>query len=116
MKTSRKTIGVACVGLALVLVFATGRAQAQPDCCFNPLLFPFAVAGAVVGTAAAVVSAPFYPCASTCGPAYYPPPPCYEYRYGPRPYHHRPSWRNEYRGGYYHGRFRTRMYRDWGDD
>ncbi len=118
MKTLWKTIGVACVGIALVLALTTGRAQAQPDCCFNPLFLPFAVAGAVVGTAAAVVSAPFYPCTSYYGPDYYPPPPhaYYGHRYRPRPYYHRQTWRSDHRGDYYHGRYGTRVYRDWSDD
>jgi len=54
------------------------------------LTWPFCVAGAVVGTAAAVVSAPFragpYPYYYGYNPApYYPPPPYYPPRYyGPR--------------------------------
>jgi hypothetical protein len=114
MKALRKIVGVTCVGLALLLVFAAGSAQAQPGCCVNPLFLPFAVAGAVLGTAAAVVSAPFHPCASYDGPGYYaPPPPYYGYGYGPRPYYHRQVWRHDHDGRYYQGRSERRVYRQW---
>ena len=86
--------------IAISAVFAAGlaalplaAAQAQyygPPCTPFPLTWPFCVAGAVVGTAAAVVSAPFravaypYPY-GYYPPAYYPPPPAYPPRYyGPR--------------------------------
>ena len=81
---------------SLVLLWATTIADAQAQCTyFNPLLLPFAVAGAVagavVGTAAAITTAvvpvPVYPAYS--GPAYYAPVPRY---YGPVPYHSRPVW------------------------
>ena len=54
------------LGISLVLLLAMTTADAQAQCCyFNPLLLPFAVAGAVVGTAAAITTAivppPVYP-------------------------------------------------------
>ena len=68
-----------------VLVFAffmtmpAAPAKAQCYGC-NPLLLPFAVLGAAVGTAAAIASAPFCP---YCAPAYGPPPPAYYYHPAP---------------------------------
>lgn len=77
MKTIRKfaSIGIA---LALVMVVFTSNADAgryygHHHHHFNPLFLPFAIAGAVVGTAAAIttgVLAPGYP-------AYYGPAPGY---------------------------------------
>lgn len=69
-----------CIGLALFIVFPAGSASAEECYVCNPLLFPFAVAAAAVGTAAAIATAPFCP---TCGPYYYAPAPVY---YGPGPY------------------------------
>ena len=79
---ARKIIVLVSIGLALFMIFPATGARAD-ECYFcNPLLFPLAVAGAVVGTAAAIVSAPFCP---TCGPYYYAPAPAPVY-YGPPPY------------------------------
>ena len=62
---ARKIIVLASIGLALFMIAPTTGARAD-DCPYcNPLLFPLAVAGAVVGTAAAIVTAPFCP---YCGP------------------------------------------------
>ena len=81
---------VVSISLVLLLVLTTVDVQAR-RCYFNPLLLPFAVAGAVVGTVAAITTAvvpvPVYPAYS--GPAYYAPVPRY---YGPVPYHSRPVW------------------------
>ena len=81
---------VVSISLVLLLVLTTVDVQAR-RCYFNPLLLPFAVAGAVVGTVAAITTAlvpvPVYPAYS--GPAYYAPAPGY---YGPGPYHSRPVW------------------------
>jgi hypothetical protein len=87
MKTM-KTLGVACIGLALLMVFSATRVQAQGYYYFNPLFLPFAVAGAAIGTAAAITTgivAPAYPY-----PAYYGPGPSVYYR--PAPYYHRTVW------------------------
>jgi hypothetical protein len=80
---------VFAAGLA-ALPFSTAKAQYYgPPCTPFPLTWPFCIAGAVVGTAAAVVSAPFRAVAAPpyyYGPAparyYYPPPPYY-----PPPYY-----------------------------
>ncbi len=56
---TRKIIILASIGLALFMIVPTTPANAQ-DCYYcNPLLFPFAVAATVVGTAAAIATAPF---------------------------------------------------------
>ncbi len=90
-----KKVLVVCLGLAFLMFFSTSMAQADECCAFNPLFLPFAIAGAAVGTAAAIASAPFYPYPyyygpayygpAYYGPAYYPPPPGPYYGYGPRP-------------------------------
>ena len=86
---------VVSISLVLLLVLTSVRAQAQ--CCYNPLVLPFAVAGAIVGTAAAiVVPGPVYP--AYPGP-YYAPAPGY-YGYGPRPLYHRPGWAGDHRPRY----------------
>ena len=80
---------VVSISLVLLLVLTTVDVQARR--CYNPFFLPFAVAGAVVGTVAAITTAlvpvPVYPAYS--GPAYYAPAPRY---YGPEPYHSRPVW------------------------
>ena len=82
--------------LAAVAGFATASdASAQyAPCSPFPLAWPFCAAGAVVGTAVNIATAPFwltagapppfyygYPAPRYYAPAYYPPPPYY---YGPR--------------------------------
>jgi uncharacterized membrane protein YbhN (UPF0104 family) len=90
--------------IAILAAFAAGfvaaplsapRAQYYYPPCAFPLAWPFCAAGAIVGTAATIVTAPFwllsgapppyygyyYPPPRYYGPAYYPPPPYY---YGPR--------------------------------
>ncbi len=74
----KKRIVIAAVALAFWTIMTSAPAKAQ--CCYNPLLLPFAVAGAALGTAAAIVSAPFQPYYAY-SPA--PPPPYY---YAPAPY------------------------------
>jgi len=79
---TRKIIILASIGLALFMIVPTTPVNAQ-DCYYcNPLLFPFAVAATVVGTAAAIATAPFCPC---CGPPYYGPPPPAPVYHGPPP-------------------------------
>jgi len=69
-------------GLA-ALPIATAKAQYYPPCSPFPLFWPFCVAGAVVGTAATIVTAPFRALAAPpyyygyYGQPYYPPPPYY---------------------------------------
>jgi hypothetical protein len=64
---------VLAAGLA-VLPLSAAKAQYYPPCSPFPLTWPFCVAGAVVGTAATIVTAPFR--AFAAGPyyGYYPPP------------------------------------------
>jgi hypothetical protein len=89
---TKKIIIAACIGLALFIAVPVASVSAQ-DCYYcNPLLFPLAVAGAVVGTAAAIVTAPFCP---YCGPYYYSPPAPVYYgpaHYAPGPYPHHKAW------------------------
>ena len=84
-------------GLA-ALPLVPGRAQyyygppppppAYGNPCWFPLFWPFCVAGAIVGTAGVIVTAPFRPV---------PPPPPWYYRYYGRPYYPPPG----YAPGYY---------------
>jgi hypothetical protein len=91
------------VSLVVLLVLTSVSAQAQ--CCYNPFFFPFAVAGAIVGTAAAITTAaipvPVYGYPAYPGAYYAPAPAYYGYGYGrgyygrgygPRPFYHRPVW------------------------
>ena len=74
-----------------LLLLPSPSAQAQPyyPCHPFPLFWPVCAAGAIVGTAGAIVTAPFrapyyYPYYGQ--PYYYPPTPAYYgYPYGPRP-------------------------------
>jgi hypothetical protein len=88
--------------IAISAAYATGlaalpipaaQAQYYPLCSPFPLFWPFCVAGAIVGIAATIVTAPFV--ALTTPPyyygyyewPYYPPPPYYAPRYyGPPSY------------------------------
>jgi len=91
MKSMRK-ITVVVLVVASLLVFTTRSAKAE--CCyFNPLALPFMVAGAVVGTAAAITTGilgfPFYAGSPYYyGPSYYAPAPGYygSSYYGPSYY------------------------------
>lgn len=78
-------------GLA-VLPLSAANAQYYPPCYPNPLSWPFCIAGAAVGTAATIATAPFY--ALGAGPNHY--------------YHGRPYY---YRSGYYYpARYKKRRY------
>ncbi|HEU0154727.1 MAG TPA: hypothetical protein VFQ82_01560 [Stellaceae bacterium] len=77
MRQRLMTISAAfAIGLT-VLPLATAKAQyyAPPPCSPFPLFWPFCVAGAIVGAAAMIVTAPFGGLAGP--PAYYGPPPFY---------------------------------------
>jgi len=83
-------------GLAVVPA-ATAKAQYYyPPCSPFPLFWPFCVAGAIVGTAATIVAAPFV--ALTAPPIYYGdyprpyygPPSYYSPGYSPPPYNYGP--------------------------
>lgn len=83
MSMRRATVvAVFAAGLA-ALPPAAAEAQYYPPCSPFPLAWPFCVVGAVVGTAAAIVTAPF---AALAGPP--PPPPFgfYGRPYSPPPY------------------------------
>jgi len=90
MPIHRIAMSAVFVAGLLALPFSAANAQYYgPPCTPFPLTWPICVAGAVVGTAAAVVSAPFRAVAAPpyyYGPAparyYYPPPPYY-----PPPYY-----------------------------
>jgi len=71
-------------GLVLAALAVIPRSSANAQYCSFPLEWPFCVAGAVVGTAAAIATAPFRPY-----PYYYP----YYYGtpyYAPAYYYHYP--------------------------
>jgi hypothetical protein len=82
-------------GLA-ALPLATARAQYYPPCSPFPLFWPFCVAGAVVGTAATIVTAPFVALTAPpyyygyYGRPYYAPPPYYAPGYYAPPYYYGP--------------------------
>jgi hypothetical protein len=85
---------VLSITLVLLGVLTTVDTEAGCCRCYNPLLLPSAVAGAVIGTTAAVTSAIVPPPVQAYpvyrGPVYTPPPP--RVHYGPRPYYARPVW------------------------
>jgi hypothetical protein len=76
-------------GLAAVPL-ATAKAQYYPPCSPFPLFWPFCVAGAIVGTAATIVAAPFVALTAPYGRPYYPPPPYYAPGYYAPPYSYAP--------------------------
>jgi hypothetical protein len=110
-----RIIGMGVIVFALLMVFTTTSARAQYGYYFNPLLLPFVVAGAAVGTAASIVTGvvpgPYYAYPGYYGPAYY--GPAY---YGPRYYgggYYAPA-RAYYRSGpyrYNHARIHGHHYR-----
>jgi hypothetical protein len=78
---------VFALGLA-ALPLATAKAQYYPPCNPFPLSWPFCIAGAAVGTAAAIAAAPFQAVAG--GPYYYYGAPYYgPVYYYPRRHHYR---------------------------
>jgi len=78
---------VFAAGLAALPLTPAKAQYYGPPCTPFPLTWPICVAGAVVGTAAAVVSAPFraaaYPYYGYYPPRYYAPPPYYPPPYYP---------------------------------
>jgi hypothetical protein len=87
---------VCAAGLAAVPV-ATAKAQYYyPPCSPFPLFWPFCVAGAIVGTAATIVTAPFVALTAPpyyygyYGQPYYAPPPYYPPGYSPPSYNYGP--------------------------
>ena len=87
MRITQIAISAAFVTGLAVLPLSTAQAQYYgPPCTPFPLTWPICVAGAVVGTAAAVVSAPFRPY------YYYGPPPGRYYAPPPPPYYPPPYY------------------------
>ena len=81
-------------GLALhPLAAAQAQAYYPPPCSPFPLFWPFCIVGAVVGTAATIVTAPFW---AIAGPPY--PPPYYSAPYPPPPGYRQPPPSNYGRG------------------
>jgi hypothetical protein len=86
-------LGLLAAGLASAWS-PDAKAQYYAPCSPFPLAWPFCVAGAIVGTAANIATAPFwlpagapppfYPARYYAAPAYYYPPPPPPYYYGPR--------------------------------
>jgi hypothetical protein len=83
MRIRRTMISAAFAAGLATLPLSTANAQYYPPPCSPfPLFWPFCVVGAVVGTAAAIVTAPFRalsgePPYGYYAPLYYPPPPPY---------------------------------------
>jgi len=101
MHIRRITIAAAFgVGLA-ALPLSTAKAQYYPPCSPFPLEWPFCVVGAVLGTAAMIVTAPIR--ALTGAPPYYGgyyPQPYYPQPYYPPPGYYPPGYHTP---SYYYG-------------
>jgi hypothetical protein len=92
MLIRRVALLLAFAGLAATPLSGASAQYYYPPCSPFPLAWPFCAAGAIVGTAANIATAPFwltagapppfYPAPRYYVPAYYPPPP--PYYYGPR--------------------------------
>jgi hypothetical protein len=90
MRTTQIAISAAFAAGLAVLPLSAAKAQYYgPPCTPFPLTWPFCVAGAVVGTAAAVVTAPFR---AVAGPPYYYGPPPGPYYRPPPPYYPPPYY------------------------
>ena len=88
MRIRRTAISaVFAAGLAAVPL-STAKAQYYPPCSPFPLFWPFCVVGAVVGTAATIVTAPVR---ALTGPPYY--YGYYGYPHYRRPAYAYPAWR-----------------------
>ena len=99
MRIRRTIISAAFAAGLAALPLSTAEAQYYyPPCSPFPLAWPFCVAGAVVGTAAAIVTLPFralagappYYYRGAYGPPYYPPPYSAPGYYGPPPNYYGP--------------------------
>lgn len=74
MHIRRIAISVALATGLATLPFSTARAQYYAPCSPSPLAWPFCVAGAIVGTAATIATAPFWVLSGTPPYGYYMPP------------------------------------------
>jgi hypothetical protein len=83
MRIRRIAVSAAFAAGLAALPVANAEAQYYPPCSPFPLFWPFCVAGAIVGTAATIVAAPFV--ALTAPPPYY-------YGYYGRPYYPPPPY------------------------
>jgi hypothetical protein len=94
MHIRRMTILAALAAGLAALPFSTAKAQYYPPCSPFPLSWPFCVVGAVVGTAALIVTAPI--AALTGAPPYYYggyyPPPYYPPPAYPAPGYYAPPY------------------------
>jgi hypothetical protein len=98
MRIRRITISAAIAAGLAALPPSTANAQYYPPCSPFPLFWPFCVAGAVVGTAAMIVTAPVraltgappYYYGGYYGQPYYPPPVYYPPGYYAPPYYYGP--------------------------
>jgi hypothetical protein len=77
MRIRRMTISVAFAAGLATLPLSAANAQYYPPCWPFPLFWPFCMAGAVVGTAAIIVTAPLRELTGAPHFGYYPPPPYY---------------------------------------
>jgi hypothetical protein len=76
MQIQRIAISAVFAAAIAALPLGTAKAQYYPPCSPFPLFWPFCIAGAVVGTAATIVTAPFRAVAA---------PPVYPYGVPPQP-------------------------------
>jgi hypothetical protein len=97
MRIRRIVVSATFAAALAALPLTTAKAQYYPPCSPFPLFWPFCVAGAIVGTAATIVTAPFVALTTPPyyygyrGPPYYaPPPPYYAPGYSAPPYYYRP--------------------------
>src|SRR6266849_6478094 len=82
MRIRRIAVLAAFTACLAALPLATAKAQYYPPCSPFPLFWPFCVAGAVVGTAATIATAPVR---ALTGPPYY-------YGYYGYPDYYRPAY------------------------
>ena len=88
MRICRIAASAALAAGLIALPLATAKAQYYPPCPPFPLFWPLCAAGAIVGTAAMVVTAPFVALTAPpyyygyYGRPYYPPPPANYYPSG----------------------------------
>jgi len=96
MRIRRIAVSAALTAVLVALPLATAKAQYYPPCSPFPLFWPFCLAGAVLGTAATIVAAPFVALTAPpyyygyYGRPYYPPPPYYAPGYYAPPYSYAP--------------------------
>jgi hypothetical protein len=86
---------LAALGLAATPLSGASAQYYAPPCSPVPLAWPFCAAGAIVGTAANIATAPFWlpagaPPPFYPAPRYYPPPPPPYYPPPPPPYYYGP--------------------------